>query len=111
MKAAKLRMNFAVSATTCALLCAPVVDVSAADASALAAKHNCLACHTVDKKVVGPSYKEIAQKYAGDKSASKTLEGKVKAGSTGVWGPVPMPPNNIPDADNKALVAWILSLK
>jgi cytochrome c len=84
----------------------------AAANEALAKKHNCLACHDVDKKVVGPSYKEIAKKYAGDKAASNTLEGKVKAGSTGVWGPVPMPPNaTVPDADNKALVAWILSLK
>jgi cytochrome c len=77
----------------------------------LAKKYNCLACHTVDKKLVGPAYQEIAKKYAGDKSASKDLEAKVKVGSKGVWGPIPMPPNNIPDADNKALVAWILSLK
>ncbi len=93
---------------------AGVTVMAAGDVAAneeLAKKHNCLACHSTDKKVVGPSYKEIAKKYAGDKSAAATLEGKVKAGSSGVWGPVPMPPNNIPDADNKALVAWILSLK
>ena len=99
------------------MICAAAASVTvmaardAAANEALAKKYNCLACHTVDKKLVGPSYKEIAQKYAGDKGASKTLEAKVKAGSTGVWGPVPMPPNNIPDADNKALVTWILSLK
>ena len=93
---------------------AAVTIMAARDAAAneeLAKKHNCLACHAVDKKVVGPGFKEIAKKYAADKGAAKTLEGKVKAGSTGVWGPVPMPPNNIPDADNKALVAWILSTK
>jgi len=84
-------------------------DVSANEE--LAKKHNCLVCHTVDKKVVGPAYQEIAKKYAGDASASETLLTKVKSGSKGVWGPIPMPPNNIPDADNKALVTWILSLK
>lgn len=104
-----MKTNFVVSAAVASIAFTAAGDVAANEE--LAKKHNCLACHTVDKKVLGPSYKEIAQKYAGDKSASKTLEGRVKAGSTGVWGPVPMPPNNIPDADNKALVAWILSLK
>ena len=75
---------------------------------ALAKKHNCLACHTVDKKLVGPAYKEIAKKYKGQNVAAQ-LQQKVKKGSQGVWGPVPMPPNAaVPDADIKTLVAWVL---
>ena len=78
----------------------------------LAKKHNCLACHAVDKKVVGPAYKEVAAKYRGDKAAEGKLVEKVKKGGVGVWGQVPMPPNaTVPDADVKALVAWILSQK
>jgi cytochrome c len=79
---------------------------------ALAQKNGCLACHAVDKKVVGPSYKEVAAKYKGDKTAQAKLEAKVKSGGTGVWGQVPMPPNGaVSDADVKTLVTWILSLK
>ena len=78
----------------------------------LAKKHNCLACHTVDKKVVGPAYKEVAAKYAGDKTAEAKLFDKVKKGGVGVWGQIPMPPNaTVPDADIKALVKWVLSQK
>ena len=78
----------------------------------LAKKHNCFACHAVDKKVVGPAYKDVAAKYRGDKSAPAKLFEKVKKGGAGVWGPVPMPPNAaVPDADIKKLVDWILSLK
>ena len=77
---------------------------------ALAKKHNCLACHTVDKKLVGPSYKEIAKKYKGQNVAAQ-LEQKVKKGGQGVWGPVPMPPNAaVPDGDIKKLVDWIVKL-
>jgi cytochrome c len=83
----------------------------AADASALATKYNCTACHTADKKLVGPSYKEIAAKYASDAGAAAKLEKKVKDGGSGVWGAIPMPPNNVPDADLKPLVEWILSQK
>jgi cytochrome c len=78
----------------------------------LAKKHACFACHTVDKKMVGPSYKEVAAKYGTDKSAPAKLADKVKNGSQGVWGTVPMPPNTtVPDADISALVKWILSQK
>ena len=78
----------------------------------LAKKHNCLVCHQVDKKVVGPAYKDVAAKYANDKTAEAKLFDKVKKGGVGVWGQVPMPPNaTVPDADIKALVKWILSLK
>jgi cytochrome c len=77
---------------------------------ALAKKHNCLACHQVDKKVVGPAYKDIAKKYKGQNVAAKLVE-KVKKGGSGVFGPVPMPPNPaVPDADVKKLVDWILKM-
>jgi cytochrome c len=75
---------------------------------ALAKKHNCTACHSVDKKLVGPAYKDVAAKYKG-KNVAATLEQNVKKGGQGVWGPVPMPPNPaVPDADIKKLVDWIL---
>ncbi|HZO00636.1 MAG TPA: c-type cytochrome [Burkholderiales bacterium] len=78
----------------------------------LAKKHACFACHTVDKKMVGPSYKDVAAKYRADKEAPAKLAAKVKNGSQGVWGNVPMPPNSaVPDADANALVKWILSQK
>lgn len=78
----------------------------------LAKKHNCLACHAVDKKLVGPSYKDVAAKYRGDNAAEAKLMDKVKKGGVGVWGQIPMPPNaSVPDGDVKGLVSWILSLK
>jgi cytochrome c len=78
----------------------------------LAKKHACFACHAVDKKLVGPSYKDVAAKYRGDGGAEAKLADKVKKGSQGTWGQVPMPPNaSVPDADVRALVKWILSQK
>ena len=78
----------------------------------LAKKHACLACHAIDKKLVGPSYKEVAAKYRGDAGAEAKLVDKVKKGSQGTWGQVPMPPtSNVPDAEVRALVKWILSQK
>jgi cytochrome c len=79
----------------------------------LAKKHACVACHVVKgAKTVGPAYAEVAKKYAGQKDAEAKLVEKVKKGSTGVWGQVPMPPNAaVPDADVRALVKWILSVK
>jgi len=78
----------------------------------LAKKHNCFACHAVDKKLVGPSYQDVAAKYRGDSGAEAKLFDKVKKGGQGVWGQVPMPPNSqVPDGDIKALVKWILSQK
>ena len=85
------------------------VDAKAAEA--LAQKSGCIACHAVDKKVIGPAYKEVAAKYKADKDAATKLAAKVKAGGQGVWGPVPMPPNaHVSDADIKVLVAWVMSL-
>jgi cytochrome c len=78
----------------------------------LAKKYMCLTCHQLDKKLVGPSYKEVAAKYASDKTAEAKLVDKVKKGGTGVWGQIPMPPNDkVPDADVKTLVKWVLSTK
>jgi cytochrome c len=79
---------------------------------ALAASKNCMACHAVDKKLVGPSYKDVAAKYAGQKDAVDKLAAKIMTGGSGVWGPVPMPANpQVNDADAKKLAAWVLSLK
>ena len=84
---------------------------SDAAATQLLAKYGCQACHTVDKKLVGPAYKDVAAKYAGDSTALAKLEQKIKSGGSGVWDAIPMPPNNVPDADLKTLVEWILALK
>jgi cytochrome c len=78
----------------------------------LAQKKNCMACHAIDKKVVGPAYKDVAAKYAGQKDALDKLSKKVVTGGAGVWGPVPMPANTqVNDAEAKQLVQWILTLK
>ena len=84
----------------------------AQDAAALLKKDGCTACHAIDKKVVGPAYNDVAAKYKGDAGAAAKLADKVKKGGSGVWGPVPMPPNAaVPDADIKTMVAYILALK
>jgi cytochrome c len=76
----------------------------------LATKSACTACHAVDKKLVGPSYKDVAKKYAGNAKAEAMLIEKVKKGGVGTWGQVPMPPNaNVKDADAATLVKWILA--
>ena len=91
-------------------LAAAAFAIPAQADEALAKKHNCLACHMVDKKSVGPAYKDIAKKYKGQNVAAK-LQEKVKKGGQGAWGPVPMPPNPaVPDADIKKLVDWILKM-
>ncbi len=78
----------------------------------LAKKSACMACHKMEGKLVGPGYKEVAKKYAGDAGAEAKLIAKVKAGGSGVWGAIPMPPNAaISDADLKKLVKWILAMK
>jgi cytochrome c len=78
----------------------------------LAKKHACTACHAVDKKMVGPGYKEVATKYRGQKDAEAKLIDKVKKGGKGVWGEIPMPPNAaVKDEDIKTIVQWVLSLK
>ena len=78
----------------------------------LAKKSACMACHKIEGKLVGPGYKDVAKKYAGDAGAEAKLIAKVKAGGSGVWGAIPMPPNAaISDADLKKLVKWVLSMK
>jgi cytochrome c len=79
---------------------------------ALATAKNCMACHAVDKKLVGPAYKEVATKYAGQKDAVDKLAAKIQKGGAGVWGPVPMPANTqVNEAEAKKLAAWVLTLK
>ncbi len=98
------------SAVIAALALGLTAAGSAQADEALAKKHNCLACHQIDKKSVGPAYKDVAKKYKGQNVAAK-LEEKVKKGGAGVWGQVPMAPNpTVPDADIKKLVAWILAM-
>jgi cytochrome c len=78
---------------------------------ALAQKSGCLACHAVDKKILGPAYRDVAAKYKGQTDAEAKLVAKVKKGGSGVWGPIPMPPMSpqIKDEDIKTLVKWVLT--
>lgn len=95
-----------------ALAATAVIALPVQASEELAKKNNCLACHAADKKLVGPSYKDIAAKYKSDKGAEAKLIDKIKKGGSGAWGAVPMPPNpNVSDADVKALVTWILATK
>jgi cytochrome c len=96
----------------CALAAALTLAGSAYANEKLAQSSGCMTCHGVDKKVIGPSYKEVATKYRGDKGAEAALIKKVKAGGKGVWGEMPMPPNaHLKDEDIKTLVVWILAHK
>ena len=93
-----------------ALLAAGAAQAQSAED--LLKKHACTACHANDKKLVGPAYKDVAAKYKGDAAAAGKLAEKVKKGGSGVWGPVPMPPNaNVKDDDIKTMVAYVLALK
>ncbi len=89
-----------------ALLSGPVIA-----SGELLKKNACVACHAIDKKLVGPGYKEVSAKYKGQKDAVAKLAEKVKKGGQGAWGPIPMPPNpNVSDADVNAMVKFILAL-
>jgi cytochrome c len=105
-------MKTLIAACAAATLATLAIPATAADESALAGKSGCLACHSVDKKIVGPAYKEVAAKYKGDKGAEAKLIEKVKKGGQGTWGDVPMPPNSpmVKDEDIKKLVDWILEM-
>lgn len=81
----------------------------AATPEELAKSKACLACHAIDKKIVGPAYKDVAAKYKGDPKAVEMLVAKVKNGGKGVWGPIPMPPQNVSDEEAHILVKWVLS--
>jgi cytochrome c len=86
--------------------------VTEAEAMGIAQKNGCLACHQLDKKLVGPAWKEVGRKYGGQADAEAKLLVKVKKGGKDVWGPVPMPPNaTVKDADIKTLVQFVLTLK
>ena len=103
-----MRKILAVFATSSFML---VAGSAFADAD-LFKKSNCMACHAVDQKRFGPSLKEVAAKYDGDSSAASVLAKKIQTGGTGVWGKLPMPPQpQVSDADAKALVEYILSIK
>ena len=82
----------------------------AADELKLATEKGCIACHSVEKKVIGPAYVEVAKKYKGDAKAPAVLADKIVKGGQGVWGPIPMPPNKVTDGEAKTLAGWILSL-
>ena len=88
---------------------AGAVDMAAGQA--LAQKSGCMACHGVDKKIIGPAYKDVAAKYKGQKDAEAKMIDKVKKGGSGVWGPMPMPANSpaVKDDDIKTLVQWVLA--
>jgi cytochrome c len=105
----------ATASASAALLCTALFTATAAqaqDAAKLAQEKACMACHQIDRKVVGPSYKEVAAKYAGQKDAEAKLVKKVREGGAGVWGQVPMPPNTtLTEKDALVLVKWILSQK
>lgn len=91
---------------------ATLVSMPALADEALAKAKNCLACHATDKKLVGPSYKDVAKKYAGDAKAADMLAAKIMKGGSGVWGAIPMPANpQVNEAEAKKLAAWVLSLK
>ena len=95
-----------------ATLAAVALSGSALADQKLAGAKNCLACHAVGTQVVGPAFKDVAKKYAGDSAALDTLAAKVRAGGGGAWGSIPMPANpQVNEAESKKLVAWILSLK
>lgn len=94
------------------LATATVVAGPALADQALATAKNCMACHAMDKKLVGPSYKEVASKYAGQGDAVAKLAAKIQKGGSGVWGPVPMPANTqVSDAEATKLAQWVLSQK
>jgi cytochrome c len=102
--------TFAAAALFVANSAHAVLDNAAAEA--MMKKDGCAACHAIDKKIVGPAYVEVAAKYKGDKDAAAKLAKKVKEGGSGVWGPVPMPPNaTTSPGDIADLVTWILTLK
>lgn len=108
MKASWLGM----AATVAVLVSGQALAADDAAMQALATKSACMSCHGLDKKIVGPAYKDVAAKYKGDKGAEAKLTAKVKAGGKGAWGEIPMPPNAaVKDEDIKALVHWVLTRK
>lgn len=108
----KLKISLSV-ATACGIAALAFTATSsyAATGAELAQKNGCLACHSMDKKVLGPAFKDVSKKYKGNADAVTMLSKKIKDGSTGVWGAIPMPPNGpkVSDADIKVLAEWVLA--
>ncbi|GGX12565.1 c-type cytochrome [Undibacterium macrobrachii] len=104
----KSSISSILAACAVALVSLPAMADTGAD---LAKKNNCMSCHGVDKKIIGPAFKDVAKKYKGNNDAVALLSKKVKDGGSGVWGPIPMSPNKtISDADIKVMVEYVLSL-
>lgn len=98
--------------TLLALASAVSVAVPAYADQALAKSKNCMSCHAIDKKVVGPAYQDVAKKYAGQKDAVDKLASKIMKGGAGVWGVIPMPVNSqVNEAEARKLATWVLTLK
>lgn len=100
-----MKLSLALVGTSFLLAGAALADAGLAKAK------NCLTCHAPDKKIVGPSYKDITAKRAGEKGAEAALAVKIKAGSKGEWGQVPMPPNAVTEAEATTLAKWVLTHK
>jgi cytochrome c len=108
---AKEIMKALAAAATLALALA-FVHLGASASPELAQKRTCMACHAVDRKIVGPSYKDVSAKYAGQREAIEVLAVKIAKGGSGVWGAVPMPANpQVTPAEARALAIWILGMK
>ena len=108
----KNRVLIAAAGAALSLAAGSALAADAAKAEALLKQHNCTQCHGLDKKILGPAYKDVAAKYAGQADAVAKLVPKVMKGGSGVWGAVPMPANpQVTEAEAKQLVQWILSLK
>lgn len=104
----KSSISSILAACAVAIVSLPAMADTGAD---LAKKNNCMSCHGVDKKIIGPAFKDVAKKYKGNADAVALLSKKVKDGGSGVWGPIPMSPNKtISDADIKVMVEYVLSL-
>ncbi len=104
-------MRKTIGATLAIVLFASLAAPAFAD-QALASAKNCMSCHTIAKKLVGPSFKDVAAKYAGQAGAVDKLAAKIMKGGSGVYGPVPMPANTqVNEAEAKTLAAWVLSQK
>ncbi|MDP2263413.1 MAG: c-type cytochrome [Hydrogenophaga sp.] len=103
-------MKHAVLAAATLLATTGAFAVDAAAAKALAGKSACLACHATDKKLVGPSYKDVAAKHKGQANALDVVAARIKSGGSGIYGPVPMPPQpQLKDDELKLLAGWILA--
>lgn len=92
-----------------ALGAAFVVQPAMADGQQLFSTKGCIACHSVDNRIVGPAFKDVAQKYADQEDAAATIASHIQNGSSGAWGPIPMPPNNVTAEEAATLAEWVLS--